>query len=87
MLLSRLHLLMAFVIKFTVSVMIQNATFDWFGRRMTSVACDNTGSQFIKLFSCLTQLSMEAILLFNVKMPTMVGIYKHDQWLTLMIEA
>ena len=29
-----------------------------------------------KLFSCSTQLSMEFILLINVKMPTIVGILK-----------
>ena len=30
--------------------------------------------EVIKLFSCSTQLSMEFILLINVKMPTIVGI-------------
>ena len=30
--------------------------------------------EFIKLFSCSTQLSMEFFLLINVKMPTIVGI-------------
>ena len=32
------------------------------------------GPEVIKLFPCLTQLSMKFILLINVKMPTMVGI-------------
>ena len=34
-----------------------------------------TGPEFIKLFSCSTQLSLKFILLINVKMPTIfVGI-------------
>ena len=32
------------------------------------------GPEVIKLFSCLTQLSIKFILLINVKMPTIVGI-------------
>ena len=31
-------------------------------------------SEVIKLFSCLTQLSMKFIMIINVKMPTIVGI-------------
>ena len=34
----------------------------------------NSGPEVIKLFSCLTQLSMNFFLLINVKMPTIVGI-------------
>ena len=30
----------------------------------------------VKIFPCLTQLSMEFIMLINVKMPTIVGILK-----------
>ena len=33
-----------------------------------------SGPEVIKLFSCLTQLSMKFYLLINVKMPTIVGI-------------
>ena len=33
-----------------------------------------TGPKVTKLFSCSTQLSLEFILLINVKMPTAVGI-------------
>ena len=33
-----------------------------------------SGPEVIKLFSCLTQLSMKFSLLRNVKMPTTVGI-------------
>ena len=33
-----------------------------------------SGPKVIKLFLCLTQLSMKFILLINVKMPTIVGI-------------
>ena len=33
-----------------------------------------SGPGVIKLFSCLTQLSMKFFLLMNVKMPTIVGI-------------
>ena len=32
------------------------------------------GPEFIKLFSCLTQLSMKFFLPINVKMPTIAGI-------------
>ena len=32
------------------------------------------GPEFIKLFSCSTQLGMKFIILINVKMPTIVGI-------------
>ena len=39
-----------------------------------SGAQDETGPEFIKLFSCLTQLSTIFSLLINVKMPTIVGI-------------
>ena len=38
------------------------------------VACNRSGPEVIKLFSCSTQLSMEFFLLINVKMPTIVGI-------------
>ena len=34
----------------------------------------SSGPRVIKLFSCLTQLSIKFILLINVKMPTIVGI-------------
>ena len=34
----------------------------------------NPGSEVKKLFSCSTQLSMQFILIINVKMPTIVGI-------------
>ena len=34
----------------------------------------HTAPEVIKLFSCLTQLSMKFFLLINVKMPTIVGI-------------
>ena len=34
-----------------------------------------TGLEIIKHFSCSTQLSMKSILLVNVKMPTIVGIF------------
>ena len=33
------------------------------------------GPEVIKLFSCSTQLSTKFILLINVKMPTIVGIF------------
>ena len=33
------------------------------------------GPEVIKLFSCSTELSSKFILLINVKMPTMVGIF------------
>ena len=33
------------------------------------------GLEVIKLFSCSTQLSAKVILLINVKMPTIVGIF------------
>ena len=33
-----------------------------------------SGPEFIKLFSCSTQLSINFFLLINVKMPTNVGI-------------
>ena len=32
------------------------------------------GPEFIKLFSCSTQLSMKSVVFINVKMPTIVGI-------------
>ena len=35
---------------------------------------DEPGPEFIKLFSCSTQLSMKFFPLINVKMPTIVGI-------------
>ena len=35
---------------------------------------EQPGLEIIKLFSCLTELSMKFILLINVKMPAMVGI-------------
>ena len=35
---------------------------------------DNSGPEFIKLFSCSAQLSMKIFLLINVEMPTFVGI-------------
>ena len=34
------------------------------------------GSEVIKLFSCSTQLSMKISMLINMKMPTIVGIFK-----------
>ena len=34
-----------------------------------------TGTEVIKLFSSLTQLSMKFSLLMNMKMPTIVGIF------------
>ena len=37
-------------------------------------AKESSGPEVIKLFSCLTQLSMKFFLLINVKMPTIVGI-------------
>ena len=40
---------------------------------MSALVCI-PGTKVIKLFSCSTQLSMEFILLINVKMPTYVGI-------------
>ena len=41
----------------------------------TVVSCSNiTGSRVIKLFSCLSKLSMKLILLVIVKMLTIVGI-------------
>ena len=44
---------------------------DW-----TSLDIDlaRSGPEVIKLFSCLTQMSIKLILLINVKMPTIVGI-------------
>ena len=33
-----------------------------------------SGPEIIKLFPCLTQLSIKFIMLINVKMPTIVGI-------------
>ena len=38
--------------------------------------------QVIKLVSCSTKVSMKFIMLINVKMPTIVGIYmyKHDKY-------
>ena len=39
-----------------------------------SVETDETVPEVIKIFSCSTQLSMKFSLLFNVKMPTDVGI-------------
>ena len=39
-----------------------------------AVEC-NSGPKVIKLFSCLTQLSMKFSLLINMKMPTIVGIF------------
>ena len=36
--------------------------------------------EVIKLFSCLTQLSMKFFLLVNVKMPTIVGILTFMSW-------
>ena len=33
-----------------------------------------SGPEFIKLFSCSTQLSMKFFLLINVKLPTTVGV-------------
>ena len=43
-----------------------------------SVLMHQSGPEVIKLFSCLTQLSMKFFLLIkiNVKMPTSVGILK-----------
>ena len=47
----------------------------------------STGPLVIKLFSCSTQLSMEFILLINVKMSTIVGILtfisRINDWLWL----
>ena len=34
----------------------------------------HSGSEVIKLFSCLAQLRLKFIVLINVKMPTIVGI-------------
>ena len=34
-----------------------------------------SGPEVIKLFSCSTQLSMKFLLLINVKMPRIVGIF------------
>ena len=39
------------------------------------LACNKSGLEVIKLFSCSTQLSMKFIMLISVKMPTMVGIF------------
>ena len=39
-----------------------------------------TGHEVLKIISYLTQLSMEFILLINVKMPTIVGILKQDKY-------
>ena len=45
----------------------------WWGRGASLlVLC--TGPRVLKIFACSTQLSMEFILLINVKMPTIVGI-------------
>ena len=38
------------------------------------LSCLRTGPKVIKVFSCLTELSMKIFLLINVKMPTVVGI-------------
>ena len=38
------------------------------------VAAAGPGPEAIKLFPCLTQLSMKFFVLINVKMPTIVGI-------------
>ena len=35
---------------------------------------NSTGPEFVKRFSCSTQLSMKYFALINVKMPTTVGI-------------
>ena len=43
-----------------------------------------SGTEVIKLFSCSAQLRLKFILLINVKMPTIVGIfniYKQDKLL------
>ena len=48
------------------------------------------GLEVIKLVSCSTQLSMKCILLINIKMPTIVGIfyiYKHDWFNTWGFES
>ena len=36
----------------------------------------SSGPEVIKLFLCSTQVSTKLILLINVKMPTIVGIFK-----------
>ena len=40
---------------------------------------DVPGFEVIKLFSCSTQLSLKFILLINVKMPTIVGIFSSPE--------
>ena len=40
-----------------------------------TLASQSTGPKVIKLFSCSAQLSLKFILLINVKMPTIVGIF------------
>ena len=44
--------------------------------RQLSVKKVGSGPEAIKLYSCSSQLSMKLILLINVKMPTIVGIFK-----------
>ena len=42
--------------------------------KVSDVDQNKPGLEFIKLFSCSTQLSMKFFLLINAKMPTVVGI-------------
>ena len=46
----------------------------WMLKRSSNKVLIRPGPEFIKLFSCSTQLSMTFFLLINVKMPTIVGI-------------
>ena len=43
-------------------------------QRKPSSACESSGPEVIKLFSCSIQLSMKFFPLLNVKIPTFVGI-------------
>ena len=46
-----------------------------FTKNMKPIGAVRSGSEVIKLFPCSTQLSTNFILLINVKMPTIVGIF------------
>ena len=43
--------------------------------------------EIIKLFSCSIHLSMKLIMLINVKMPTIVGIFKQDKFIIREFES
>ena len=47
----------------------------------------SSGPEVIKLFLCPTQLSTKFILLINVKMPTVVGIFSMINTISKRLEA